>query len=80
MGDDIHQIEWQNRGLQVQTANQRSLVNELQELLVSIAQNVSSTSFSTFINIHVGLTRPQYVCPKVYCKPLGTLLWILSRI
>lgn len=40
MGDDIHQIEWQNRGLQVQTANQRSLVNELQELLVSIAQNV----------------------------------------
>lgn len=35
MGDDIHQIEWQNRGLQVQTANQRSLVTELQELLVS---------------------------------------------
>jgi hypothetical protein len=35
MGDDIHQIEWQNRGLQVQTANQRSLINELQELLVS---------------------------------------------
>ncbi|KAJ2962979.1 hypothetical protein NQZ79_g1897 [Umbelopsis isabellina] len=36
MGDDIHQIEWQNRGLQVQTANQRSLVTELQELLASV--------------------------------------------
>ncbi|KAG2189411.1 hypothetical protein INT44_004553, partial [Umbelopsis vinacea] len=45
MGDDIHQIEWQNRGLQVQTANQRSLINELQDLLssVRVSENVLQT-------------------------------------
>jgi Exocyst complex component Sec3 len=48
MGDDIHQIEWQNRGLQVQTANQRSLINELQDLLVS--HYISSQSCNN--NIH----------------------------
>ncbi|KAF9430841.1 hypothetical protein BGZ94_003322 [Podila epigama] len=36
MGDDIRQIESQNRGLQVQTSNQASLLRELENLLVSI--------------------------------------------
>ncbi|KAG0054754.1 hypothetical protein BGZ83_010537 [Gryganskiella cystojenkinii] len=36
MGDDIRQIESQNRGLQVQTSNQASLLRELEHLLISI--------------------------------------------
>ncbi|KAG0253579.1 hypothetical protein BG011_006298 [Mortierella polycephala] len=36
MGDDIRQIESQNRGLQVQTSNQASLLRELENLLISI--------------------------------------------
>ncbi|KAF9163780.1 hypothetical protein BGX21_000657 [Mortierella sp. AD011] len=36
MGDDIRQIESQNRGLQVQTSNQASLLRELENLLFSI--------------------------------------------
>ncbi|KAF9429284.1 hypothetical protein BGZ76_001546 [Entomortierella beljakovae] len=36
MGDDIRQIESQNRGLQVQTSNQASLLRELENLLLSI--------------------------------------------
>ncbi|CAJ0842152.1 17990_t:CDS:10 [Entrophospora sp. SA101] len=36
MGDDIHHIEGQNRGLQVQTANQKALLSELDRLLQSI--------------------------------------------
>ncbi|KAG0004190.1 hypothetical protein BGZ65_000782 [Modicella reniformis] len=36
MGDDIRQIESQNRGLQVQTSNQASLLRELDNLLISI--------------------------------------------
>ncbi|KAF9293067.1 hypothetical protein BGZ74_011861 [Mortierella antarctica] len=36
MGDDIRQIESQNRGLQVQTSNQASLLRELENLLTSI--------------------------------------------
>jgi exocyst complex component 1 len=35
VADDISYIESQNRGLQVQTQNQRALVNELEQLLVS---------------------------------------------
>ncbi|KAG0308790.1 hypothetical protein BGZ98_006837 [Dissophora globulifera] len=37
MGDDIRQIESQNRGLQVQTSNQASLLRELENLLISIS-------------------------------------------
>ncbi|CAG8512919.1 2034_t:CDS:10 [Funneliformis mosseae] len=36
MGDDIHHIESQNRGLQVQTANQKALLSELDRLIQSI--------------------------------------------
>ncbi|KAF9923825.1 hypothetical protein FBU30_006109 [Linnemannia zychae] len=36
MGDDIRQIECQNRGLQVQTSNQASLLRDLENLLISI--------------------------------------------
>lgn len=36
MGDDIRQIESQNRGLQVQTSNQASLLRELENLLIAI--------------------------------------------
>lgn len=34
MSDDIAHIEGQNRGLQVQTSNQRSLLSELDNLMV----------------------------------------------
>lgn len=37
MNDDIAYIQGQGRGLQVQTQNQRALLNELEELLVSPA-------------------------------------------
>ena len=36
MGRDIRQIEAQNRGLQIQTDNQRILANEVLQLLVPI--------------------------------------------
>ncbi|KAG9304131.1 hypothetical protein G9A89_019693 [Geosiphon pyriformis] len=36
MGEDIHHIESQNRGLQVQTANQNALLSELDRLIRSI--------------------------------------------
>ncbi|KAG0237832.1 hypothetical protein BGW42_008453 [Actinomortierella wolfii] len=36
MGDDIRQIESQNRGLQVQTSNQASLLRDLEHLLETI--------------------------------------------
>ncbi|CAG8470772.1 4105_t:CDS:10 [Ambispora leptoticha] len=36
MGEDIHHIESQNRGLQVQTANQKALLAELDRLIQSI--------------------------------------------
>ncbi|KAF9972698.1 hypothetical protein BGZ73_004167 [Actinomortierella ambigua] len=36
MGDDIRQIESQNRGLQVQTSNQASLLRDLENLLATI--------------------------------------------
>jgi exocyst complex component 1 len=36
MGDDIHHIESQNRGLQVQTANQKALLSELDRLIVCL--------------------------------------------
>lgn len=35
MGDDIHEIETQNRGLQILAQNQQSLISELDHLLVS---------------------------------------------
>jgi hypothetical protein len=35
VSDDISYIESQNRGLQVQTSNQKALLDELQQLLVS---------------------------------------------
>lgn len=35
MADDISHIESQNRGLQLQSANQRALLGELENLLVS---------------------------------------------
>jgi hypothetical protein len=35
MTDDIAHIESQNRGLQVQTSNQRSLLSELERLMVN---------------------------------------------
>lgn len=34
VGDDISYIQSQNRGLQVQTQNQRALLSELENLLV----------------------------------------------
>ncbi|KAK3804496.1 MAG: exocyst complex component Sec3-domain-containing protein [Benniella sp.] len=43
MGDDIRQIESQNRGLQVQTSNQASLLRELENLLMSITISDSVT-------------------------------------
>lgn len=36
MGDDIREIETQNRGLQILAQNQHSLITELDQLLVSI--------------------------------------------
>lgn len=36
MTDDIGHIESQNRGLQVQTSNQRALLSELDKLMVSV--------------------------------------------
>lgn len=35
MGDDIREIESQNRGLQILTANQNNLIRELDNVLVS---------------------------------------------
>ncbi|ORZ08930.1 exocyst complex component Sec3-domain-containing protein [Absidia repens] len=37
MGDDIHEIETQNRGLQILTVNQNNLIKELDEVLTSIS-------------------------------------------
>lgn len=34
MNDDIAHIESQNRGLQVQTSNQRALLDEIDKLMV----------------------------------------------
>lgn len=38
VSDDIAYIESQNRGLQVQTANQRALLNSIEQLMVSFRQ------------------------------------------
>ena len=40
MSDDIDHIESQNKGLQVQTSNQRALLSELDQLLVSTSAKV----------------------------------------
>lgn len=46
MGDeDIHHIESQNRGLQVQTANQKALLSELDRLIVSYKIGLSYCNF-----------------------------------
>lgn len=37
VGDDISFIQSQNRGLQVQTQNQRALLAELEQLLVGLS-------------------------------------------
>lgn len=34
MGDDIYEIETQNRGLQILTVNQNNLIKELDQILV----------------------------------------------
>lgn len=36
MGNDVHQIEAQNKGMQVTTQNQNKLVHELEEFLKSL--------------------------------------------
>ena len=44
VSDDISYIQSQNRGLQVQTQNQKALLTELEQLLVRIV--ISSVMFS----------------------------------
>ena len=43
MGDEIHHIESQNRGLQVETANQKALLTDLDRLIVMYLSYVEIT-------------------------------------
>jgi len=49
VGEDIDYIQSQNRGLQVQTQNQRALLNELQNLLVC---PIAPERYSTY-GVHI---------------------------
>ena len=40
MNDDIAHIESQNRGLQVQTSNQRALLDEIDKLMVCFSRQI----------------------------------------
>lgn len=40
MNDDIAHIESQNRGLQVQTSNQRALLDEIDKLMVCFSHHI----------------------------------------
>lgn len=44
MSDDIDHIESQNKGLQVQTSNQRALLAELDQLLVCLLPLIKDES------------------------------------
>lgn len=50
MSDDIDHIESQNKGLQVQTSNQRALLAELDQLLVfqSLIRLISIDSWTGY--------------------------------
>ena len=45
VSDDIQYIQSQNRGLQVQTQNQRALLQELENLLVLLLQCLTTNLF-----------------------------------
>ncbi|CAG8567139.1 5970_t:CDS:10, partial [Diversispora eburnea] len=55
--DDIHHIESQNRGLQVQTANQKALLSELDRLM----QSITLPDHIIQILIHESMDTPQGV-------------------
>ncbi|RUS25748.1 exocyst complex component Sec3-domain-containing protein [Jimgerdemannia flammicorona] len=59
MGDDIHQIESQNRGLQVQTANQRGLITELENLLrsITVSERVTDALKQDSLEHVAGITK-----------------------
>lgn len=48
-GDDISYIQSQNRGLQVQTQNQRALLAEVDNLLVSVCQDSLKSTHVIYI-------------------------------
>jgi hypothetical protein len=59
MTDDIAHIESQNRGLQVQTSNQRALLAELDKLMVRLSLLLPSL-FATMASSSGSCMREQH--------------------
>ncbi|OZJ04682.1 hypothetical protein BZG36_02547 [Bifiguratus adelaidae] len=61
IGDDTHHIETQNRGLQIQTTNQKALIKELDALLnvVSVPQSAIETLKNESLETIQGLARVE---------------------
>ncbi|CAG8627812.1 8095_t:CDS:10, partial [Paraglomus occultum] len=59
MGDEIHHIESQNRGLQVETANQKALLADLERLinLITISDQVLQTLLGESLNTIHGVQK-----------------------
>ncbi|GES81230.1 exocyst complex component Sec3-domain-containing protein [Rhizophagus clarus] len=67
MGDDIHHIESQNRGLQVQTANQKALLSELDRLIQSITlpEQVIQILFKESMDTVQGVQNIEHVAAQI---------------
>ncbi|KAG0264150.1 hypothetical protein DFQ27_001384 [Actinomortierella ambigua] len=67
MGDDIRQIESQNRGLQVQTSNQASLLRDLENLLatITIPERVLETLRKASLDRDTGLRELEQAAAEV---------------
>lgn len=72
MGDDIREIETQNRALQILNSNQHSLISELDGLLVNIYTKKKSYFIQT-LNLYV---RQPFLYPVNALIVYKTIPWI----